>query len=550
MLIGVALITTASCSDPDDEITTTTFDRLLKPSDLELKIYDKTNIKATMDFVNVPDYLDILVEVNDNPLSEEKNYKEFRSMTLQPRDYLGSTVDATLSDPYIHATFVDSIRNLSYFKDYRVSFVARNADGKVSKESSDVVTTDGVFKESSDDDRTNTSLTVKWPSDITVTKIRTMKMNGDTEELVSEDAIEDATKGKFTKTGLDPNTEYVFYIYNGEDCQGRTTFTTFPNYVELFAGAKSSEVKDAIDNLPEGYALMLSPTEESNAFIFKNAEETQTSFTYTLDNGRSLRIFARNTKPVEVQWMMFKLDNAAGLTLENIKFVGQQAAGDFVQIQGGGITGEYKFINLEVEKYKNFFYDNKTATAMTANLLQVKNCFFHDAISGGCLMDVRKLLTISKVEVLQNTFANMTTVANFVRFDYNTKATVENMLIENNSFYNVKTTGKGITYIRSNAAGDKAFKCDINNNIFEGLGKDIYYSQDAKTDGLAFSNNYYKNADGLTTAFALGQTAYDPSPNAYTGTSAFKNPSKNDFTISNSTLVNAGVGNTDFVVKE
>ena len=70
-----------------------------------------------------------------------------------------------------------------------------------------------------------------------------------------------------------PNTEYIFYIYNGEDCQGRTTFTTFPNYVELFAGAKSSEVKDAIDNLPEGYALMLSPTEESNAFIFKNAEE-------------------------------------------------------------------------------------------------------------------------------------------------------------------------------------------------------------------------------------------------------------------------------------
>ena len=57
MLIGVALITTASCSDPDDEITTTTFDRLLKPSDLELKIYDKTNIKAKMDFVNVPDYL-------------------------------------------------------------------------------------------------------------------------------------------------------------------------------------------------------------------------------------------------------------------------------------------------------------------------------------------------------------------------------------------------------------------------------------------------------------------------------------------------------------
>jgi hypothetical protein len=552
MLTGLALLATASCSDPDDEITTTDLDRLLRPTELELKIFDKTNIKATMDFVNVPDYLDILIEVNDNPLSENKEYKEYRRVTLQPRDFLGSAKDATLSAANTHATFIDSIRNLSYFKDYRVSFIARNSDGKVSNPSTEVATTDGIFKESSDDDRTNTSLTVKWPSEVFVTKVKTMKMNAGTEELVAEDLIEDATKGKFTKTGLDPDTEYIFYIYNGEDCQGRTTITTFPNYTELFAGAKSSEVKDAIDNLPDGYALMLSPSEESNVFIFKNAEEAQTSFTYTLDNGRSLRIFARNTKPVEVQQMMFKLDNSAGLTLENIKFVGQQGAGDFIQVQNGGITGEYKFINLEVEKYKNFFYDNKTVEAMTANLLQIKNCFFHDAISGGCVIDIRKMLTFAKVEIIQNTFANMTSVTNFFRCDYNsgnTKPSVENMLIENNSFYNVKVSNKGLTYIRSKSADNVDFKCDINNNIFEGC-KDTYFSQDSKTNGLAFSDNYYKNSDALTTAFSIGQTAYDPSPNSYTGTSAFKNPDKNDFTVKNTTLVNAGVGNSEFVVKE
>ena len=555
MLTGVVLITTASCSDPDDEITTISFDRLLRPTELELKIFDKTNIKATMDFVNVPDYLDILVEVNENPLSEDKEYKEFRKETLQPRDYLGSTKDATLSAANTHATFVDSIRNLSYFKDYRVSFIARDADGKVSKQSTDIVTTEGIFKESSDDDRTNTSLTVKWPSDVFVTKIRTMKMNGDTEELVAEDLIEDATKGKFTKTGLDPDTEYIFYVYNGEDCQGRTTITTFPNYTELFAGAKSSEVKDAIDNLPDGYALLLSPSEESNVFIFTNAEEAQTSFTYTLDNGRSLRIFARNTKPVEVQQMMFKLNNSAGLTIENIKFVGQQGAGDLVQVQEGGITGEYKFINLEVEKYKNFFYDNKTAAATTASLLQVKNCFFHDAISNGCVMDVRMMLTFSKVEVIQNTFANMTTLVNFIRFDYysgNTKPSVDNMLIENNNFYSVKVSNKGLTYIRSKSADNVDFKCDINKNIFEGCdGDKTFFSQDSKTNGLAFSDNYYNKSDNLKKPFNEGQTAYDPNGNDYvTGSSAFKNPAKNDFTISITTLINAGVGNTDFVVKK
>jgi len=39
MLTGLALLATASCSDPDDEITTTDLDRLLKPSELELKIF-------------------------------------------------------------------------------------------------------------------------------------------------------------------------------------------------------------------------------------------------------------------------------------------------------------------------------------------------------------------------------------------------------------------------------------------------------------------------------------------------------------------------------
>ena len=527
MLTGVALLATTSCSDPDDEITTVNMDRLLRPTGLELKIVDKTNIKATMDFVVLPSYVDYTVEVNDNPLSETKTWKPYRTGTL----------DFTAETKRDHRAVTANINGLTYFKDYRVTFKSRDADGKVSNPSSAIATTDGVFKDNDDDDRTNTSITVKWANDVTASKVRTMKLNGTSEELVSEDALTDPAAAKFTKDGLAADTEYIFYLFDGDNCMGRTTFTTFPNYVE-YKAQDSFDLQGAIDNVDEGYAIMLSPDGDNNVFNLSASTISLTSST------KPVRIMARNTKPVVINKVKFTLDGTKGLTLENIKLVGDQGAGDVFQVQAGGITGEYKFINVRVEKYKNFFYDNKTAAATTCSLLQLKNCFFNDAISGGCLMDVRQLLTISKVELIQNTFANMNTT-NFIRFDYKTKVTAENILIQNNSFYKIKVSNKGLTYVRSNAAGDKSFNCNIKSNVFETC-KDVYYSQDQKTDGLSFSKNYYKDSDKLLEAFAAGQTAYDPSPLTYTGKSAFKDPENGDFTITNKTLVDAEAGNSEF----
>ena len=536
MLTGLALLTTASCSDPDDEITTTDFDRLLRPSELELKIFDKTNIKATMDFVNVPDYLDILIEVNENPLSENKVFKEFRRETLQPRDFLGSMKDATLSSATTHATFIDSIRNLSYFKDYRVSFTARDADGKVSKQSTEVATTDGIFKESTDDDRTNTSLTVRWPSEVAVTLLRTMRMNGDTEELVAEDIIEDATKGKFIKTGLDPNTEYIFYIYNGEDCQGRTTNTTFPNYIE-YTAQDGFDFQTAIESLADGYAIMLSPAGDGTK------EFNLTSSTINIS--KNVRIMARNTQPVIVNKAAFNLNGATGLSLENISFADVEKK--LALLKFTNATGDYKVSNVEVIGYKNFAQD-PGSNACDVNELLVEKCFMHDGIGGRWMDFQKKMCYIKTITITQNTFANIANAQDFMRYDYYADH-MPNIVLENNSFYKVNASSKGIMYIRSNTAGDKAFKCDINKNIFENC-KDTYFSEDKKTDALTFSKNYYKNAEGLITPFAAENEAYDHSPNTFTGTSAFKNPDKNDFTISNTTLINAGVGNTEFIVKE
>ena len=532
MLTGVALLATTSCSDPDDEITTNNLDRLLRPTDLQMKIYDKTNIKATMDLVSAPDYIDVVVEENENPLAETKVFKPYKTMTINVKE------QTTKKD---HITLTYNITGLSYFKDYRVSFTARGADGKISTPSTDIVTTDGIFKENNDNDRTNNSITVKWPAEITVTKLKTMKLNGTTEELVGEDVIEDASTGKFTKSGLNANEEYIFYIYNGDNCQGRTTFVTFPNYVEYFA-QDGFDLNAAIANAPADYAIMLSPAEDGSTNVFNLA----TSET-TID--KTVRIMARNTKPVVVNKAAFVLNGSTGLTLENVKFADSDKKLALLKFTKPA-SGDYKVYNVELVGYKNFAQDpGENETEL--NLLEVKNCFMHDGITGRWMDFQKKKCWIHKINIHQSTFANIASGQDFLRYDYYAQHMPDLIALDHCSFYKVNATSKGIMYVRSNAADTQEFKAEISNNIFEAC-KDaagVYFSEDAKSNGLSFSKNYYKDSDKLLEPYAAGQTAYDPSPLTYTGKTAFKDPENGDFTITNKTLVNAEAGNSEFVKK-
>ena len=532
MLTGVALLATTSCSDPKDEVTTLTIDRLLRPSELELKIYDKTNIKATMEFVSLPDFIDVVLEVNDNPLSEDKNYKEVKRYTLNPKE------STTSRD---HVTVSTNITDLSYFKDYRVSFIARNGDGKTSTASTAVATTDGIFKANDDDDRTNTSITVKWPSDVTVNKVRTMRYNeaGD-EELVGEDTLDDTAKtsGKFTKTGLNADTEYVFYIFNDDNCQGRTEFETFPNYEE-FKAQDGFDLQAAIDNVQAGYAIMLSPDGDNTEFNLASS---------TVNITKTVRIMGRDTKPVTVNKVSFNLDGSTGLSLENLKFADSEKKLALLKFTNPA-SGDYKLSGVEVTGYKNFAQDpGENATDL--NLLEVKNCFMHDGISGRWMDFQKKKCYIKDIVIEQNTFAQIANAQDFLRYDYY-EGHMPTVTIENNSFYKVNASSKGIAYIRSNAAGDKAFTCNINKNIFESCkdASGVYFSEDAKTDGLSFSKNYYKDSDNLQNPYSPTMTAFDSNGSTFTGKSAFKDPEAGDFTITNNTVKNAGVGNTDFVKK-
>ncbi len=527
MLTGVALLATTSCSDPDDEIKTVNMDRLLRPTELELKIVDKTSIKATMNFVSLPSYVDVTVEVNDNPLSETKNWKLYRK----------STLDLTAEAKRDHRTLTQTITGLTYFKDYRVTFTSRETNGKVSNSSAAIATTEGVFKENDDDDRTNTSITVKWANDVTATKVKTMKYNGTDEEPFAEDALTDPAAAKFTKEGLAANTEYIFYLFDGDNCLGRTTFTTFPNYVE-YKAQDAFDLQGAIDNVTDGYAIMLSPDGENNVFNLAAS---------TITIKKNVRIMARDTKPITINKVAFDLDGSTGLMIENIKCVDSEKKNAFLKFTNPA-SGNYIVSGVEIEGYKNFAQD-PGSNATEVALLEVKNCYMHHGMSSARWMDFqKKKCWIHKINIVQSTFAEICNASDFLRYDYYAGKMPDLITLDHCSFYKVNASSKGIMYVRSNAADTKEFKAEISNCVFESCkdASGVYFSEDGKTNGLSFSKNYYKDSDKLLEAFTAGQTAYDPSPLTYTGKSAFKDPDAGDFTITNKTLVDAEAGNSEF----
>ena len=116
--------------------------------------------------------------------------------------------------------------------------------------------------------------------------------------------------------------------------------------------------------------------------------------------------------------------------------------------------------------------------------------------------------------------------------------------IENNTFYNVATTDKGILYIRSNSSSTIEFTCNVNKNIFaySEPNADVHFSKDSRTNGVTFADNYYYNGGAL-----LENAEGDTSGKVFdTGTSLdnmpFADAENADFSVTDQTLIDAQVG--------
>lgn len=512
--IGAVLFTAASCSDPDDELTSVEYDRLFSPTALEAKVQNKTNVRVSWECISEKDASSYTIELfaNDADMACEG------TATL--------SFDEVTENPYI-------ITGLEGETTYSIRVKAVGD----TKESKWVVTTfetdaEQILENVTDDDITSKSVTLKWPAGSAVTSIAISGGKTGTHNLSSEEIA----AGAATITDLTYETEYTFTIMNGSKSRGKVTVTTLPNYTPAYPG---DDLQAKIDAAEEGETIMLLPSKDgsTNQYVYVDSE-TGAEITKELTISKNISIKCLGTKPVEAR-IKFVLDGATGFAVENITFTGVK---DDALIKTSNCSGTITINNIEASGFGNFIVD-PGVSACTVNEFTVTNSYFHDMCASKRFIDSQKKKCAIMVFNMKNcTVANSCSGSDFIRFDYNANAKGMVINFENNTLYKIEATSKGLFYIRSNKAGDKDFTANIKNNVFAEMGEKVYFSQDGKTDNLVFSNNNYYNTPSLL-ANPDGGAGKVFDTTGLLLNPGFKDAANGDFTITNETLVDKNIGN-------
>lgn len=513
LALGAVLFTASGCSDPEDELTSVEYDRLFRPTAVEAKIQNKTNVKLSWNCISEAKSYTVQLFANDPEMKCEGTPSvEYTDVTENPYVITGLEGETTYS--------------------LRIKAVGESKESQWAVTSL-VTGSENIFMEVTDDDITSRSVTLRWTPGLAVTAIN---ITGGKEETYTLSADEIAN-GEATITGLTYDTKYTFSIVNGEKVRGKVSVTTMPNYTPAYPG---DDLQALIDAAVDGETIMLLPAKDGSTNKFIKVSEEGVASTQELTITKNISIKCLATKPV-VARVKYVLSGATGFTTENITYTGVTAD---AFIKTSLCSGTININNVELSGYGNFIVDPGENTC-TVNELNVTNSYFHDMSNGKRFIDSqKKKCAIMQVNMNHCTVANSCTGSDFFRFDYNAAAKGMVINFDHNTLYKVEATSKGLFYVRSNAAGNQDFTVNIKNNVFAELSEKVFFSQDNKTDNLVFSNNNYYNAGTLLTNVegGLGKV-FDQSGTSLSLNPGFKDAAAGDFTITNETLIDKLIGN-------
>ncbi|WP_113634901.1 DUF4957 domain-containing protein [Nubsella zeaxanthinifaciens] len=503
--LSLALI--AGCKESElEEITTLKTDRAFSATGLSAVVVNKVNVRLTWNKVsNAASYV---IEVYDNA---NLTGTPFKTVSGVRADQIPYTVTG-LAGNVQHSVRIKSI----------------SADGAAdSKWVSTTFKTDPeqILNPVNLGDITSNSTKVTWPAGETVTRLVFTPGN-----IAYTLTATDIANGSATVTGLTPETLYTVAIFNNTVQRGAVNFTTgvdvstftqVTNDLELAnALAGTGPVKIAL--YPGTYTLLADITANKNITIVgTNA----------------------GNKPI-INRAVFKLENNASLTLNNVKLDGNQATNTnqliIYNAASAGTYGAVSILNCEMYNYaKGLMYINVAALVESVT---IENNIFRDInVSGASFVDMRagfaKTFTMKN-----NTLYNFTTTdaqRDLFRIDATTNFSTQTgnkFTIVNNTFNNVMNyTGTRYLYNRLTTLSNY-----FNKNIV--ANSQAYYTNQSATALTELLNNNYFNAanfyESTTTsakndAAANGYTKLDP---------GFTNAAAGNFTISNVDLKANGIG--------
>lgn len=473
LCMGALVLGAASCSEPDDIISSVKYDRLFSPTEIGTRVRNRTDVEISWSTRNAK------VDQYTIELATDESFSS-----------IARTATATVS-PW---TIIGLDGETEYF--VRIKATAEGiAESKWSPTAKFTTDTENIYRPLLDGDIQATLVNLRWTPGETVESIEVLDQSGAKVKTQAVSSSESAA-GAATVTDLKGETTYTFVLKRNGKTRGSITLTT-----ELdLAGA----IKVTTD---DDWASLLKNAQADEVFAFmpgtyENAEVTNITFSASV----SIKAAKSTDKPV-LKGFNLKLNNGASLDLLNVVLDGNGHGDQAIITAEDGAIDHIVISGSEIKNFvKGVLYVN-TKTALRA--VDITNNFIHDIeCSGGDGFDMRNGAAETFI-FMNNSVVNVAAVGkrDLFRMDANGNKVVAagNIYITHNNFEKVSASGKRVLYIR---LGD-AFPITFTDNVLSNT--EAFYTNQATTKIAEVSNNNYFNAPNFYTRDADGKNQIDSS---------------------------------------
>lgn len=493
-------ITFSSCEDVDELIDELQISREFAPVDLRAFIRNQTIIELNWN-------------VNDNISSYLVEFSE-------DQDFNTISASADVTGNQLPFQIQLNGETLYYIRVKGRS--ARGLDDSIYVFTSATTLTEQIFLPIQPGDILATEATLRWVPNSTVTQITITP--GDIVYNITPQNISD---GFATIPGLTGETEYTAKLLNNTAIRGLTAFTTG---IDIGDGTLVTPEDDLFQ--------MIADASPGDILVLEGGDYTAQVGTATLDKTITIRGLQSFNKPL-LRISFSIVGGATDVELIDLDLTGDTPTDltDVVRYTGAGNFNSLLISGCNIHDYNRSFIAGNASSAIVQNVTVENSIVTNILTSGGDFIDFRNS-DVLNLNINTSTFANCAPGRDFIRIDAagvsNNTGQICNVLLDSCTLYQVSNnSSRRVLYVRFNSNS-----ITVRNNIIaESAGK---YSNQSTTDpNTTFINNNYFNASLYTDA---AETLFDSSVSATNLDPGFTNAMGGNFTISNQTLIDNGVG--------
>lgn len=514
-VLGLGLLSLASCDDPMDELTSLIYDRVFSPIDFEARSITENSVKLQWVKSEGADTYTIEIFADD-------------SLTFE-----GTPVQ-TITD-ITEAQIPYTVSNLVYDTKYSARIMAIDADDadRNSKWHGVYFRTAAqqIFNSIPESSISDRSVTVTWPAGEEVTRITVTDANTGAIVVNKDLTAEEIAEGKAVVNGLTPETSYTIKLYNNDKERGSKSFKTI---IDLNGATTVSPDED--------FGALLEAATDGQVFALYGG-------TYTIagENGGAgnaqikKNITIKGIYPTNLPTIKgrFQLDDGASLSLNQIILDGadNESTDQAFNYKTDGATYDVLDVqNCEIKNFgKGLIYLN---VASTINKVTFNNCLIHNIeCDGGDFFDSRKG-RINETNLTNSTIFASATARDFIRMDDASEAmgggtpiiNIKNCTIDGVA----NASSKRLLYVRY--VGNVI---NWENNLV--TNTEAMFSNQSKTSVPTFKNNVYFKTPNLKTVVEKGNLFTDDSA-AWDVDPKYKDATNGDFTVTNEDVSTKGAG--------